>query len=313
MNVPILFLTYQRFHTAERVFSAIQKAQPPRLYFASNAPKSSNNEEVAKVDRVRSLLDRVDWPCEVKTRFLEKHLPVKQSVSSSLDWFFEHEEQGIILEDDCLPHPDFFTFCENLLDKYATDERVFAITGNNFQKGVRRGDASYYFSRYNHVWGWASWRRAWQKSDMDMRFWPEWKNSPAWKEFWHDPIARKYWEIILGRMYRGKFTTWDYPWSASVWYHGGLTATPNVNLVSNIGFGQDATHTDDTGHPLANMTTNAIGEVCHPTVVEQDGVADRFCFDHVFGGRSFRFPYFVFHLPRLVAKFAYRRILRLFS
>lgn len=313
MKAPILFLTYQRFNTAERVFSAIQKARPPRLYFASNAPKSSNNEEVAKVRRVRSLLDRVDWPCEVKVRFLEKHLPVKQSVSSSLDWFFEHEEQGIILEDDCLPHPDFFTFCENLLDRYATDERVWVITGDNFQKGVKRGEASYYFSRYNHVWGWASWRRAWQKSDMHMRFWPKWKNSAAWKKFWRDPVERRYWEIILDRMYRGKFTTWDYPWTASVWYYGGLTATPNVNLVSNIGFGQDATHTDDKGHPLANMTANAIGEVRHPTVVEQDVDADRFCFDHVFGGRSFRFPYFVFRIPHLVAKFSYRRVRRFFS
>jgi hypothetical protein len=310
MKTPILFLTYKRFYTAEVVFNAIRKAQPAKLYFASNAPNLVHGHEISKVAKVRSLIDRVDWPCEVKIRFLEEHLPVKQSVSSSLDWFFEHEEQGIILEDDCLPHPDFFPFSETLLNQYATNDRVWVITGNNFQNGIQRGYGSYYFSRYNHVWGWASWRRAWQHYDGDLSFWPNWKRTEAWISEFSDRVERRYWEKIFDRMYTQQIDTWDYPWSASVWYHGGLTATPNVNLVSNIGFGLDSTHTASADSPLAGMVTSAIGELTHPTAITRDQTADRYAFDHAFGGINQRFPWSLLRLPRRTGGFIYRKLKR---
>lgn len=309
MKTPILFLTYRRFHTAEVVFNAIRKARPPKLYFASNAPNQNNFNEFARVSKVRSLIERVDWTCEIKTRFLEEHLPVKESISSSLSWFFEQEEQGIILEDDCLPHPDFFTFCENLLERYANDDRVWAITGNNFQNGMRRGDASYYFSRYSHIWGWASWRRAWQKADMDIQFWPEWKMSSAWRNLWPDLVVRKYWEQIFDRMYRAEIDTWDYPWAASVWYYGGLTATPNVNLVSNIGFGPDSTYTRDPNHPNAAITTSEIGVIRHTFSVRQDFEADTYTFNHHYEGLKMRFPLVIFYFPFRVLRYIRRIIL----
>jgi hypothetical protein len=312
LQTAVLFLVFNRPETTAQVFEAIRKAKPSRLYVAADGPRACREGEAEKVEKVRKIATAVDWPCDVKTLFRQENLGCKYAVSGGITWFFEHEEQGIILEDDCLPHPDFFPFCETLLVRYATDDRVWVITGDNFQN-VRRGEASYYFSRYNHVWGWASWSRAWRKADMDIRFWPEWKKSPAWREFWPDSVARRYWKKIFDRMYQAEIDTWDYPWTASVWYHGGLTATPNANLVSNIGFGPDSTHTAYADNPLAQMATRPVGELRHPTAIMPDAAADRYVFDHTFGGLALRYPHCLLRIPRRAAGFAYRRLKRSFA
>jgi hypothetical protein len=226
---------------------------------------------------------------------------------------FSKVERAIVLEDDCLAHPDFFRFCSELLERYADDERVSVITGNNFQKGLRRGDASYYFSKYNHCWGWASWRRAWQHYQGNLPFWPEWVKSDDWRQKMSDSVERRYWSNIFERVSKGQTDSWAYPWTGCVWYHGGLTATPNVNLVSNIGFGSDSTHTASVDSPLAKIATKSIGEISHPSTVEVDVVADRFDFDHTFGGRFSRFPLSILRIPSLIAGFLYRRIKGFFS
>lgn len=309
LNTAVLFLVFNRPDTTAKVFEAIRKAKPPRLYVAADGPRAGCKSEAEKVSVVRKIATAVDWPCEVKMLFREENLGCKYAVSGGITWFFKYENRGIILEDDCLPHPEFFIFCEALLDYYATDERVSVITGDNFQNGMRRGEGSYYFSRYNHVWGWATWRRAWQKADMEIKFWPNWRDSSLWKEFWPDLANRNYWENIFNRMHKAEIDTWDYPWTASVWFHGGLTATPNVNLVSNIGFGPESTHTDSADSPLARMATQAIGEIEHPAEVVQDVVADRYVFDRLFGRRSLRFPHSLLYIPRRVARRLYRRLI----
>lgn len=245
--------------------------------------------------------------------FREKNLGCKHAVSSAITWFFEQEERGIILEDDCLPHQDFFTFCEILLERYVSDHRVSVITGDNFQNGIQRGDGSYYFSRYNHVWGWASWRRAWQHYDGDLSFWPEWKHSESWVSEFSDRVERRYWEQIFDSMYCQQIDTWDYPWTASVWYYGGLTVMPKTNLVSNIGFGSDSTHTSNPDDPNANRQTSALGELAHSSSVLRDNDADRYTFDHHYGGKSKRFPFLLLHLPRRVCGFVYRGLKSLFA
>jgi GT2 family glycosyltransferase len=162
LETAILILLFNRPETTIRVFDKISQIKPQRLYIASDGPRKNFDGEKEKVKKVREIATRVDWPCEVKTLFRNENLGCKKGVSSAITWFFEQEEQGIILEDDCVPNLDFFTFCESLLDRYAEDERVSVITGNNFQNNKWRGDASYYFSKYNHCWGWASWRRSWK-------------------------------------------------------------------------------------------------------------------------------------------------------
>ncbi len=282
MKEAVLFLVFNRPQTTAQVFEVIRRVQPPRLYVASDGPRADQWCEVDLVKEVRKIATRVDWPCELRTLFRDKNLGCKKAVSSAINWFFEQEQQGIILEDDCLPHPDFFQFCEILLDYYADNERIFAITGNNFQNGQKRGNASYYFSKYPHIWGWATWQRAWQHYQRDISFWPEWSQSEDWLRKTLNRAERRYWRKIFDRVYQDKIDTWDYQWIASVWYAGGLTAVPNVNLVSNIGFGKEATHTRRIS-PLANLATEPIGEITHPSVVKQDIEADHYTFRKVYG------------------------------
>lgn len=306
LETAVLFLVFNRLDTTARVFESIRQARPPRLYVAADGPRPDRPSESEKCEQVRIIATAVDWACEVKTLFRDENLGCKLAVSGAITWFFEQEEQGIILEDDCLPHPDFFIFCEALLEKYKNDDRVFAITGDNFQNGQKRGEYSYYFSKYNHVWGWASWRRAWQYYDREITFWPRWRRSAEWRAVCPDAVERRYWEKIFDKMHAGEIDTWDYQWTASVWQHGGVTATPTVNLVTNIGFGSGATHTAEVGSAIAAMVVGRLGGLCYPMNVTQDGVADRYVFDRVFGGRSQRFPWLLLGLLRRAVKFIYR-------
>lgn len=307
LKTAVLFLVFNRPDTTAQVFEAIRQARPPRLYVAADGPRDGRQGEAERATSVRKIATAVDWPCEVKTLFREKNLGCKIAVSEAITWFFAQEAQGIILEDDCLPHPDFFPFTENLLDRYRDDKRVFSITGQNFQSGQSRGDGAYYFSRYNHVWGWASWRRAWCEYDIDLSFWPTWKSSAEWYERFPDLVEKSYWENIFDRMFAKKIDTWDYQWTASVWHKHGLTATPNVNLVSNIGFGPDSTHTASSSDPNANRPTASLGKLIYPSSVQRDVAADLYTFNHHYGGKYQRFPTSLLLLPRRAIRFLYRR------
>jgi len=286
---PVLFLVFNRPKQTARVFDAIRAAEPPRLYVAADGPRPDRECEAAVCEEVLRIAMQVDWPCEVMSLVREKNLGCKYGPSSAITWFFDQEEQGIILEDDCLPHPDFFLFCDALLERYSDDERVAVVTGDNFQQGQRRGAAAYYFSRYNSCWGWASWRRAWKHYQGDLPFWKEWRGSSEWSETLPDPVERRYWARIFDRVSRDEIDAWDYPWKACVWHHGGLTATPNVNLVTNIGFGPDATHTKST-KDRDGTAVAPLGSITHPAEVALDVSADHFTFDNHYGGRSLRWP-----------------------
>jgi hypothetical protein len=307
LSTPILFLVFNRPNVTSRVFEEIRKAKPLRLYLAADGPRASRPGEAERCQEVRQIATSIDWPCEIKTLFRDQNLGCKSAVSSAIDWFFKNEERGIILEDDCLPHPDFFSFCDQLLERYAQDERISVITGNNYQYGIKRGDASYYFSKYNHCWGWASWRRAWKYYQGDLPFWPEWSMSLDWIKLTPDPVERRYWGKIFKLVIDKKIDSWAYPWTCSVWHSGGLTVTPKVNLVSNIGFGDNATHTTSNNCKYSELDTQAIGLLTHPTRVEQDKNADQWVFDNHFGGRNLRFPRSWIVFPGRVLRFAYRK------
>ncbi len=210
---------------------------------------------------------------------------------------------GIILEDDCLLNNSFFTFCEELLIKYKENEQIFVITGDNFQNGKIIGEGSYYFSKYNHVWGWATWKRAWLKFDLNISFWTKWKHSNDWKLFLPDRTERRYWEKIFEDMYFNKIDTWDYAWTACVWYNNGITITPNYNLVSNIGFGEDATHTTSTNKKFSKLETHSINNIIFVNDIIIDMKADQYVFNEVFGGKRLRFPYILLtFIKKLVFK-----------
>lgn len=301
MHTAVLFLVFNRPDTTAQVFKKIRQAKPSRLYVAADGPREENDEDKNEIIKVQEIATRVDWPCEVKTLFRNKNLGCKKAVSSAITWFFENEEQGIILEDDCLPNLDFFNFCENLLDRYVKDERVSAITGNNFQNDQWRGNASYYFSKYNHCWGWATWRRSWQNYDGDIKFWPRWSKSKAWADFISNKVERKYWKNIFQRVHSGQINSWAYPWTACTWYKEGLIVTPNVNLVSNIGFGERATHTKLDKDKSFNLPVNNLGNLIYPNKVERNIKADNWTFDHHYGGKNLYFPFnLIFYFRKII-------------
>lgn len=275
LKTAVLFLIFNRPDTTRQVFEAIRKAKPPRLYVAADGPRADKAGEAEKVEQARRIATQVDWECEVKTLFREKNLGCRVAVSSAIDWFFENEEEGIILEDDSLPSQSFFWFCEELLEKYRDDMRIMAVSGDNFQKDRVRNEFSYYFSRFNHCWGWASWRRAWSYYEKDMQSWPYIRDNDYMQDILLDKAAVKYWSKIFEAVYKNKIDTWDYQWTFSCWIQNGLTVLPNVNLVSNIGFDGDATHT--TGKDNANSKIpvfNLSFPLKHPNWMIKDKKAD---------------------------------------
>ena len=285
LKTPVAFLIFKRLDTTERVFQAIRKAKPKKLLVVADGPRTSEEEE--KCQQVRAIIEQVDWDCEVLKNYSDTNLGCKKRVSSGLNWVFSEVEEAIILEDDCLPHSSFFRYCATLLDRYRHDERVMAISGDNFQEGQKRTDYSYYFSRYHHCWGWASWRRAWKYWDDNPEKWLKFRNAGLMNLVCDDPYECKHWTGIFNRVFlEGKPDSWAYIWTFACWSQGGLTTLPNVNLVSNIGFGSDSTHTKEGGSKFANLPTEDLGEIYHPPFVVQHKEADLYTFDYFLGGKA---------------------------
>jgi hypothetical protein len=268
----ILFLVFNRVDTTSKVFEAIRNAAPKKLYVAADGPR--NVGEYQKCKTVREIATDIDWDCELKTLFREDNLGCKDAVSGAINWFFDQEELGIILEDDCLPSSSFFGFCSALLHKYKDDNRIGHIGGSNFQDGIQRGDSSYYFSRLTHVWGWAGWRRAWNKYDVNMSTFPYFKAHDLQNLPGHAPF-KEVWYKNLKSTYDGEINTWDYQVSYFNIINNYLSIIPNKNLISNIGFGEGATHTIEN-HPFADLKTGEIEEMIHPVFFIADVDADLF-------------------------------------
>jgi hypothetical protein len=229
----------------------------------------------------------IDWPCQIERLYSDVNQGCRLGVSRAITWFFEQVEVGIILEDDCVPHSDFFPYCTTLLERYRHDTRVWCISGDNFQNGQWRGDGSYYFSRYNHCWGWASWRRCWQHYDSDLSQWPALRDSGLLNTVFEDPLERNYWSGIWQRLLdTGEPDSWAYRWTFTCLANGGLTALPNRNLVGNVGFGCDATHTIYAFS--APLIDEGLKDTNPPAFLLRDSRADRYSFEHAFGGLSQR-------------------------
>jgi len=281
---PVLLLLFNRPHVTRLVVEAVRQAKPQRLYVATDGPRKGNQEDVENCEQVRQIATAIDWDCNVKTLFRKENLGCKKAVSEAIDWFFEHETEGIILEDDCLPDQTFFKYCQELLEYYRHDNQIMVISGDNFQFGRKRGEFSYYFSRYNHCWGWATWRRAWKFYDVNMELWPYIRDNDYLVDILGNKKAAHYWKNQFEMAYNGKIDSWDYMWTFSCWCQNGLSILPNINLVSNIGYGGDGTHTK-RGSKLANMKSEAFQfPIKHPPVIIKNLRADNFSEKYLFSG-----------------------------
>lgn len=284
---PILLLVFNRLDTARRVFERIALAKPGRLYIGCDGARTHKAGEAAKVQELRDwLLQNIDWPCEVKTLFRDQNLGCCNAVQSAISWFFAQEESGIILEDDCLAEESYFQFCDELLEKYKDTPEVMAIGGTGYTEGHAPYPESYHFSTYFHCWGWATWRRAWDRYDVDIKGWPAFKQQHGLSKMPQSNIAfNHYWTRIFDMMYNSKAkSTWDYQMSFAVFSNSGLCIEPAMNLVSNIGFGDGATHTMNNDHEQANRKIYKMPfPLVHPVSltpnVELDKAENRICYD----------------------------------
>jgi hypothetical protein len=276
MNTPVALIVFNRPDSTAQVFAAIRAAQPPQLFIISDGPRADRPEDLEKCQAVRAIVDQVDWPCDVQTNYAEKNMGCKYRVASGLDWVFSLVEEAIILEDDCLPHPSFFTYCESLLEKYRDDRRIGIISGHNNLFGYRRSSDSYYYSNIPYIWGWATWRRTWEAYDFNISLWPEVRDSGRLKDIFKHDIEVKTWTSIFDYQYDGYFNAWDYQLTFASLVNNWLNIIPSTNLISNLGFTDDATHTKNSKDPLSKqLTQEMIFPLTHPKVMIHDQVSER--------------------------------------
>jgi hypothetical protein len=277
LTTPVLLLIFSRPDTTRRVFDTIRQARPTRLYVAADGPRPGHPTDAARCAATRAVVQEVDWPCEVFTLFQEANLNCGLAPVTAMNWFFEHEPEGIILEDDCVPAPSFFPFCAELLARYRDDAQVMHIGGNNFgseaQGTLDPNAPSYYFSTQRNSWGWATWRRAWQLYDYHLTDFQAVAASGALNSTFTGPLEKRY---RLGKMASVLALpqppdVWDYQWEYTIARHQGLYIVPAVNLVGNIGFGNDSTHTHDGSDVLGDLPARDLPfPLRHPTRVAQD-------------------------------------------
>lgn len=277
MKTAIAFLVFNRPELTERVFEVIRRVHPPKLLVVADGPRTTNPEDAEKCLRVRSVFERVDWPCEVLKNYSDFNLGCGRRISSGLKWVFDLVEEAIILEDDCLPHPTFFHYCEELLDHYRDDDRIGFIGGVNFSFGKRKSDYSYYFSRGHFIWGWATWRRSWQGYDFHMKRWPQLRDNGWLTGLFKDKRVVRYYTYNFNQTHRHVIDTWDYQWFFHNWLHDKLEIMPKVNLVTNIGHEKgNATHTRFRSK-IANVPLETMDfPLVHPSEIVIDERLDRF-------------------------------------
>ena len=277
LQTPVALFIFRRPETTAQVFAEIARARPPVLLVVADGPRTDRPGEAEQCTAVRAIAAQVDWPCQVLTNYAPTNLGCRQRLSSGLDWVFAQVEEAIILEDDCLPHPTFFRFCEELLRKYRDESHVMHISGDNFLSGQVVVQDSYYYSSYCHVWGWASWRRAWRYYDVEMRLWRQPNIRQACLRQFQQHNERSFWLSMWDAVSAGQVDTWDYQWNLACLTRGGLAVMPAVNLVSNIGFGRAATNTSGINSSAANLPAAKMQfPLRHPLALEPNRVADAY-------------------------------------
>jgi len=282
LSPPVLVLGHSRPDTTARVIESLRAVRPERIYLAVDGPRPLVEGEAAKVRSVQEvMLGGIDWPCEVETLFREENLGIKEGVADAITWFFDQEDEGIILEDDCVPNGSFFAYCRAMLDMYRDEPQVMHIGGYCYPDGVDP-PSSYFFSRYPLVWGWAGWADRWRDFTLDgSRF------EPLLDELsstFPDREQEEYWRSVIGKVLLGEIRSWDYFWAMSIWNRGGLAVQSTVPLVQNIGFTREATNTsrwkDYRG--FGSRTTREMTSIQFPPTVEWDEELDRQVFEAMY-------------------------------
>ena len=272
IQTALAIFIFNRPHCTEQLVHALAVVSPANLFVIADGPRNASDIELCK--QTRAIIDQIDWPCNILKLYATSNMGCRESIPNGLNWVFEHVDTCIILEDDCIPQPSFFPFCQELLSRYKHDERVMTIGGHRSDGPNELGTESYYFSKYPSIWGWATWKEKWAKYDLSMSQWPELKNSNWLNKILKAPKAVAYWNRMFNHMKNG-LDTWDYALAYSCWLHNGLSIRSRVNMISNVGFGKDATHTHQT--EMADNYANPIDikfPLKHPTSISIDKEMD---------------------------------------
>ena len=296
-NTPILFLVFNRPEKTQIIFDIIKKLKPKKLYISADGPRKNRIKDNLLCDQVRSIVKKINWDCEQKIKFNNTNLGCKINVIESIDWFFSNVEEGIILEDDCVPSESFFYFCEELLSKYKNNEKIMQING--FNSGLNSyldTDDSYYFSKLNTTWGWATWRRAWQKFDYNLESYIEFKQKGKIKEFYKDKGISKWMEKYLDKTFNKEDNIWSINWAFSILKNSGLCITPNINLIENIGFDKQSTSgKTEIFNKWQETKSFEIQSITHPREIEHNLKLDRLVFNIIkkIDPRASKFNYLI--------------------
>lgn len=273
-ETPILLIIFKRKDTALKVLEVVKKIKPKYLYIAADAWRDEN-EKIKCLETREAVLKAIDWECNIYKLFQDKNLGCCYGPVNAINWFFENVEQGIILEDDILAEISFFYFCEKLLNYYKDNERIMHIAGDS-PLDRKVSDASYYFATVQHCWGWASWRRAWKYYDATMETISFKDTKKTLRKRYKDFNIRDYWQNWFYRIKKCHDSIWDYQWTYLIISKDGICINPSLNLTSNIGFGEDSTHTSNPNDENANRKTYPIDfeNIIHPQKIECDSLAD---------------------------------------
>jgi len=278
-RTPVALVIFNRPDVTQRVVQEIARARPSRLLVVADGPRADRASDADACAATREVIERVDWDCEVLRNYSDVNLGCGRRMVTGLQWVFEQAEEAIVLEDDCLPHPSFFRYCDELLETYRHDERVMHISGDNWNFGEAETPYSYFFSCYCYSCGWASWRRAFRHYDPEMRMWPLVRDTPWLLDLLGDAEAVAFWKPKFELAYTAgveKIDGWDWQWLFACWAQRGLSILPRTNLISNIGFGATATHTKQAEDARANVPTAAMSfPLRHPPLMARDLEADR--------------------------------------
>jgi len=284
MDTPVALILFNRADLTHRVFSEIARAKPRQLFLIADGPREDHPDDQEKCAAARQVVEHVDWPCEVHTNFSDTNLGCGARPATGINWVFEHVDRAIILEDDCVPHPTFFKFCDELLERFESDERIMQISGQNLQFGQRRGPFSYFYSFHNIcLGGFATWRRAWRHFDFGIAAWPLLRDTDWLHAIVNHPEGERYWSTQFDRAHDtpGEIDFWDYQWTFACWAQSGLTVLPNASLLTNIGHGPDGTHLHGSS-AIANLALEAMEfPLQHPPYMARDRIADDFFVENV--------------------------------
>ncbi|MFA6200191.1 MAG: nucleotide-diphospho-sugar transferase [Bacteroidales bacterium] len=273
-TTPILVIIFNRPNLVQGLFNELKKQKPKQLFVFCDGARKDKLGEIELLQQSKSIFEtQIDWNCDLNTNYLEDNKGAGRAIASAIKWFFENVDQGIILEEDCLPHQDFFPYCEELLQRYKEDKRVIFIGGNNFQKR-KVSQYSYYFSSYPHIWGWAAWKKTIEGYSFDIDDISKKEIRQILKRYFDSWHEREYWYDRFKLVKNNRINSWDYQLMFNIWRKNGVAIIPVVNLVKNVGFDKNSIHCKNKNDISANLTLNNILPLNHPNHIEVNKKVD---------------------------------------